>query len=197
MEKQSDNEKKKRIHTQVDERILKYLKDYTEEYDLSISKLIYKALAHYIRFVKKDEKTINPHILIAKTEFAFILKELSEDKIKLLADLAYDNSIRERKEYIEQFLTEEEKSKFELTARFLLKTLTFHVFGYEGQNWFKEIKENFYEKRLTIAGIHNINKNFSLFFKYYMEKHMLDFRYRLTNEKLDEDRIFLDFSANY
>lgn len=196
MEKQSKNEKKKRIHTQVDERVLTYLKNYAEENNLSISKLIHKALTHYIRFVKKDEISSNPLILIAKTEFAFILKELSEEKIKCLAEIAYNDAIRERKEYIEKYFTKEEKSRFKLTPRILLNTLREQVFGYEGQNWFKEIKENFHEKRLTIGGIHNINKNFSIFFKYYIEKHLLDFKYRLTNEKLDEDRIFLDFSAN-
>ena len=187
-------EKKNRIHTQVDDRFLSYVKKYSEENNISISKLIRKALSYYIRFSKPDQSSTNPMILIAKTELAFILEELNENKVKELAELTYNNAVRERLEYIDKFSTEEERKIFKLKPRILFSTLSHQVFGTEGQNWFKEIRATFHENRLIIGGIHGITKNFSIFFKYYMMKHMSDHGYQLNNEKLDKDRIYLDFN---
>ena len=187
---------KKKIGTQVDERFLSYLKDYCAEYDLSMSKLIHKALTYYIRFIKKDDTTLNPLITIAKNEFVLVIDNLNEEKLKELAELAFLNAMKERKEYINKYLTEKERKEFQVKPRIFLKILMLHVFGYEGQNWFKEFRSSFHDNRFTIAGIHNFNLKFSIFFKYFMKKHMLVYGYSLVNEKLSKEKIFLDFNKD-
>ena len=77
-----------------------------------------------------------------------------------------------------------------------LKILIDNVFSDGGQNWFKKIESRFIGNKLIIAGIHDLNMNFSLFMGFYLEKALIPFSYKLTKNELKENKVIFEFQKN-
>ncbi|TXT62758.1 MAG: hypothetical protein BAJALOKI1v1_860007 [Promethearchaeota archaeon] len=165
------------------------LNEVTKKKELTISKIIRNGIFRYLLFFQRDEMKDNPMLVISKNELAFLLARLNEKELEQFAELMYKNGIITRKYHGR--LIYNLKSEIELTARTQMSILTRIVFSKEGQRWFREFHYNFHKNRLTIAGRHDLNKNFSIFFKFYIVKYFKEFQYALMKQRLDEEKVML------
>ncbi|MBD3215585.1 MAG: hypothetical protein GF311_23445 [Candidatus Lokiarchaeota archaeon] len=182
------------IGTRIDSNLLEPLNEIIKQRDLTMSELIRNGLFRYLMFFQRDEMKDNPMLIISKNELAFLLDKLHESELEGLADLMYKNGLITRRYQLE--LLFKLKNDIELTARAQMALLTRIVFSNKGQRWFQEFYYNFHGSKLRIAGKHSLNKNFSIFFKYYIIKYLAEFGYNLIEEKLDINKVMLILDKN-
>jgi hypothetical protein len=179
------------IGTRVNKKLFKVLQEYARENDVNLSKLTRKALMFYNIFFIQPKK-IMPMIFIQKNEYAIILEHLNEEGRKNLVDVCFNNTYQEIEKIIKEYIKDQgiDLRKTRLSPRRLMAGLKETFSSDQGQNWFKSFEYRMISKgKLMFAGLHDINKNFSLFMKDYLRK-CLD---RLTNYQLiDEKSVLTD-----
>ena len=188
------SEKKENVLcTRVDDITFKYLKKYSQNYNISNSKLIRKAIRYYLKYAHKDDKNISyipPKILITKEDFKFIINRLNEKELEQLAEKSYKNALNGIQGYF-LIVYNEEIDPLEIKPRALLRILNNNIFQYDGQNWFNSIKFVFNKDILTVGGNHYFSKNFSIYFKYFILKFLKPYSFKLIYENLEENKIIL------
>jgi hypothetical protein len=122
-----------------------------------------------------------------------MFKCLKEDELKEYAKLSFVMGEMSTEHFTE---TRADGQAIELRPRFFMRTMKNEVFSHYGQNWFQKIEYSFRSNKLQIAGIHNLNLNFSIFFKHLMELYLRKHNYMLSTETLKENKIILVFSKN-
>ncbi|MHA1805042.1 MAG: hypothetical protein ACTSU4_11030 [Promethearchaeota archaeon] len=183
------------VSTRVSFRTFQYLKKYCQNYDLSNSKLVRKAIRYYLKFAHRDDKNISyvlPKIIINKEDFKFMINCLDEIEIKEFAKKSYENTLQGIQGY---FLTiyGEKVNPLEIKPRALLNILKNNIFQYDGQNWFNSVKYLFNKDLLIFGGNHGFNEKFSLYVKYYLLNFLKSHSYHLIHENLGENKILLTF----
>jgi hypothetical protein len=187
------------IGTRVSTKFFEVLLEYAKVNDIKLSKLTREALIFYDIYVIQ-RKSHNPIMIVPKNEYATILEHLNDEGIKRLVEVGFYNTCQEiekiQKEIREVQGIDLNLRKMRLPPRMLMGRLK-KTFSDQGQNWFKSFEYRLISKgNLMFAGLHDINKNFSLFMKYYLKKCLDRFtNYELIDEKavLTDNRIVLHF----
>jgi len=172
--------KEKVIGTRVSDKLMNDILEYSNEKNIRVSKLIREALSYYLLFKLEHEKQNIPIIIISKAEYSTILGLLDDKGLEKLADVCVQLA----------------KKGFNYSSnniKSFLRSLDTYVFSDKNQNWFKSFQTNFQGDRLLVAGVHDLNENFSLFMKYYIEKIVALYSYELTKQTLLELKIILEF----
>jgi hypothetical protein len=177
------------IGARIDSNLLDPLNEVITRKNLTMSQLIRNGLFRYLMFFQREKMKTNPMLIISKNEFAFLLDKINEKELEGLAELMYDNGIITRKYQLNLLFNI--KNDIGLTARAQMSLLKSIVFSNKGQRWFREFYYNFKGNKLTIAGKHDLNKNFSIFFKFYIVKYFKDFHYDLIKQRLEEEKVML------
>ncbi|MBD3196237.1 MAG: hypothetical protein GF317_14360 [Candidatus Lokiarchaeota archaeon] len=177
------------IGTRISRSLFKPLNEVIKKKNLTISKLLRNGIFRYLMFFQREEMQNNPMLIISKNEFAFLLGKVKEDDLKELAELMFANGVITHKYQVE--LLFKSSQEIGITARAQMALLSRIVFSGEGQRWFREFYYNFQRSRVTIAGKHSLNRNFSIFFKYYIIKYLEKFGYNLIEENLEEEKVRL------
>ena len=189
------NKKDNVIGTRVNDKLLEILSDYAKENNIKLSKLTRDALLFYSMLVVEHEKMGIPIIMLGRSEYATLIEHLDEKGLEKVAEATYKNSVTST-EYYKAFFQEDENLKMEnleIPLRSYLKTLKKFVFSKNGQNWFEDFRIKIDKNGVILAGVHNINVNFSIFIKLYFMKIMKYYNHVLIREDLKEDKIILYF----
>jgi hypothetical protein len=168
------------IGTRVSDKLMNDILEYTNEKNIGVSKLIREALSYYMLFKLEHEKQNVPIIIISKAEYSTILGLLDERGLEKLADVCVQLA-RKGFDYSSN------------SVKSFLRSLDTYVFSEKNQNWFKEFRTNFQGNRLLVAGVHDLNKNFSLFMKFYIEKLVALYSYKLIKHTLLEHKLIVEF----
>ena len=168
------------IGTRVSDKLMNDILEYSEKKDIRVSKLIREALSYYMLFKLEHEKQDVPIIVISKKEYSTILELLDDKGLEKLADVCVQ-------------LAKKGFNYSSSNIKSFLRSLDTYVFSEKNQNWFKSFQTNFQRDRLLIAGLHELNKNFSHFMKYYIEKIASLYSYKLTKHTLLHNKIILEF----
>ena len=168
------------IGTRVSDKLMNDILEYSNEKNMRVSKLIREALTYYMLFKLEHEKQNVPIIIISKAEYSTMLGFLDNKGLEKLADVCVQLA---RKGF--NYSSDNVKS--------FLRSLDTYVFSEKNQNWFKSFRTSFQGDRLLVAGVHDLNENFSLFMRYYIEKIVALYSYMLTKKTLLEHKIILEF----
>jgi len=179
------------IATRVNEKLMEQIDGYSANYKITKSELLRKAILYFLKFSQQDDKTYHPMMIFSKQELAFMFDHLNENELKEYARLSFDMGQITKEHFTE---TLAEGQEFEVRPRFFMRSLNTEVFSHYGQNWFQKLEYSFKSDKLQIAGIHNLNLNFSIFFKYLMVNYLGKHDYILSTENLKENKVILVFS---
>ena len=179
------------LATRVNETLMKQIDGYCADYKITKSKLLRKAILYFLKFSQQDDKTYHPMMIFSKQELTFMFEHLNENELKEYARLSFDMGQMSKEHFAE---TLAEGQKIEVRPRFFMRSLNTEVFSHYGQNWFQKLEYSFRSNTLQIAGIHNLNLNFSIFFKYLMVNYLGNHDYILSIENLKENKVILVFS---
>ena len=168
------------IGTRVSDKLMNDILEYSNKKNIGVSKLIREALSYYILFKLEHEKQNIPIIIISKAEYSTILGLLDEKGLEKLAEICVQ-------------LASKGFNYASNNIKSFLRSLDTYVFSEKNQNWFKDFRTNFQGDRLLVAGVHDLNNNFSLFMKYYIEKIVALYSYKLTKHTLLEHKLILEF----
>ena len=185
-----ETKKENVVGTRVTDKHLARLTEYAKKRNITLSELTRDALLYYGNFVFEHEKNF-PIIIHAKNEYATIMEHVSDEGLQKLAEVCYSNSMS----WIDFFIEQEniQIEELHVPIRLFLKGLRKGVFSNDGQNWFEKFEFSIDKKRIMLAGVHNINKNFSIFMKLYFLKLMDHYVYDLIKEDLRENLLILHF----
>jgi len=172
--------KENQIGTRVSNKLMEDLNEYCQQKKISMSTLIREALSYYMLFKLEHEKQDVPIITISKAEYSTIIGFLDQESLEKLADLCVQ-------------LARQGFNYSSNNIKSFLKSLDTYVFSEKYQNWFKSFRTNFQGHRLLVAGVHDLNSNFSLFVKYYIEKIVNLYSFELTKHTLLKHKIILEF----
>ena len=178
------------IGTRVSDKLMEDIIEYSEKKNIKISKLIREALKYYLLFKLEHEKRNIPTIIISKAEYSTLLECLSEQNLKKLANVCFEKALQGFNYIVKK---ESGEHQIQVNIQIFLKNLVEFVFSEKNQNWFKSIHTNFQGNKLIIAGVHDLNVNFSIFMKYYLERIVSLYSYRLVKENLLENKLILEF----
>ena len=185
--------KENQIGTRVNNGVMKALTEYCEKEKLNVSEVLREALRYYLLFKLEHVKRNIPIVIISKKEYATMLGLLDEKGLKKLADVCFKLANQGFNYNLEEGKL---KKPVQVSLKSYLKSLDTFVFSERYQYWFKNFQTNFQGKRLIIAGVHDLNSNFSQFVKLYLEKVVSLYSYRLTKEKLLENKIIIEFQKS-
>ncbi len=182
------------IGTRVNEKMFKSLHKYANENNMKLSKLTRDALYYYNNFVISRRNQGIPIIILGKNEYATIVEYLNDDGLKRVAEVCFNNAFKS----LEQAPQKEgfDIDELEVSPRVFMQGLKYGVFSHEGQNWFKTFEYRFTGKNyIMLAGVHDINHNFSVFIKYFFIKTMEYFKYEIIEDKevLRKEKVVLHF----
>ncbi len=186
---------KKVICTRVDDRLETMMKNYTEAYDISNSRLIRKALRYYMRYAQKDDNCtshIEPKIIISKEDFSYLLDNLNEEQLEELAENAYNTTLRGIKKYFEQ-IGNEDLDPLDLHVKNLLPILIDNIFSYNAQNWLIDPDFSIQKDIVTFTATHSLNQTFSMYLKMLISKFLTSYDYKLAIERIKENMVYLMF----
>jgi hypothetical protein len=191
--KQMKNKKDIVISTRVNEKYMKIIKQYADQVQMSTSKLLRNALRHYTRFVIGHKNADNPIILFSKSELSFLLQKLNKRELADFAELCYQNGKNTRRYFYKLYTKRKNSDNIQFGVRTWLNLLNEFVFSEQGQNWFEKFQISHRGTKVLIAGIHNLNHKFSVFFKYLMQKYLEDYAYRIQRDELKNNKVILVF----
>ena len=183
------------LSTRVDDRTLEYIDNYSQNYDISYSYLIRKALNYYVKYANKEDHNSSytkPSLIISKEYFKYMMDHLNEDDMKNLANITHNNLLYSIKKYF-AVVNKEEVEPFDINVRLYIGIVNTNMFQIEGNNWFNNFRHVFNRNMLSLGGDHSINLNFSIFIKYLFIKVLNSYSYELVEEKIEENKIFLRF----
>ncbi len=199
-----DQKKKENlIAVRVDNNLLTRIDHFSKKNKLSKSLLVRLALEKYLSLFDREEDDPEPLLLWGKKEMVELLKYLDEESIAKVAEIAFKTSKEKYKEMLQSSIYKEKRKKENIPPSKeekvlqckimwgILKNLTLSEKG--GFNWFNNIHESWNGPNLKIAGTHDLGLNFSLYIKYRTINHMKPYDYVLISEKLQENKIILDF----
>jgi len=177
------------LSTRVNPNIGELLSEIVKEKKMSTSEIVRDSIFYYLMFFHREEMKDNPMIIISKSELAYLLEGSSKKRLEGLAELTYKNGII-TKDYYAKLLFNM-NSQFQITPRVYMSILNRIVFSKNGQRWFRTFTYQFHFDKLTIGGTHELNKNFSVFFKYFISYHFAQFDFEIISERLEENKIVL------
>ena len=181
------------LATRVNELLMKQIDDYCIIYKTTKSELLRKAILYFLKYSQQDDKTFHPMMIFSKQELSYMFECLKKDELKDYAKLSYDMGQMTTEHFTE---THTNGQALELRPRVFMRTMNNEVFSHYGQNWFQKFEYSFQSNKLQIAGLHNLNLNFSMFFKYLMEFYLRKIKYKLLTETLKDNKVILVFSKN-
>ena len=181
------------LATRVNELLMKQIDDYCTDYKITKSELLRKAILYFLKYSQQDDNTYHPMIIFSKQELSFMIECLKEDELKEYAKLSFDMGEMSTEHFTETHGTGQ---AIDLRPRFFMRTMKNEVFSHYGQNWFQDLEYAFKSDKLQIAGKHNLNLNFSIFFKYLMEFYLQKHKYKLSRETLKDSKVILLFSKD-
>ena len=107
--------------------------------------------------------------------------------------ICYQNGIKTLKYYTKTFTKDLKEDDMALRLRSLIRSLNDIVFSLNGQNWFRKVSYRFDKNQFIIAGLHDMNLNFSIFIKYFMKRYLINYGYEIIKENLQENKVHLIF----
>ena len=186
---------KKVMSTRVDDRLEERMKIYSESYGISNSDLIRKALRYYLRYAQKDENDISfiePLILISKEDLSYLLDNLNKEKVEELSGRAYNIALKGIRKYLEQ-VGNKDLDPLDMPVKNILPILVKTIFPYDAQNWLNDVDYSLQKEIITITGTHSLNSAFSIFLKHFISKFLNPYGYKLANERIKDNMIYLMF----
>jgi len=186
---------KKVISTRIDDRLEERMKNYSDFYNISNSDLIRKALRYYLRYAQKDENDISfiePLILISKEDFSYLLDNLNQEQIEELSERSYNTALKGIKKYLEQ-VGNKDLDPLDMPIKNILPILAKTIFPYDAQNWLNDVDYSLQKEIITITGTHSLNSAFSIFFKHFLSQFLNPYGYKLVNERIKDNMIYLMF----
>jgi len=197
VKKKTEENRRKFLGARIDDRLLKYINEYTSTYNISNSELIRNALRYYLKYAQKAKMNtsyVEPMIILTKRDFNFLIDKLNDEQIKDLARQDYETLLMGIKKYSRK-MGIKNLDPIDFGLNNLIQTLVRDVLNYDAQNFLEHVKYAFDQKKqiLTIGGTHSISKKFSKQLKYFMEFIMKPYSYELIEEIIQENRIYLKF----
>jgi len=186
------------IGTRISDKLLTHLTEYAKKENIKLSKLVREALLYYHIFVIEQEKIEVPIFIFAKNEYAAMIEQLNDAGLDKVAEICFKNTMSSFK-YHRDNINEKgnpQIQNLEIPMRNFLKALKERVLLKNRQNWFENLVIKIEKNRVLIAGLHNINMQFSIFLKLYFLKIMRYYEYDLTKEDLLENKIILHFQKD-
>lgn len=197
MVEEKEKVEKKVICTRIDEILEGNVKRYSEAYNISNSDLIREALVYYMKYAQKDEintSNIVPMVIITKEDYCFLLNNLTDAQIEKLAEKSYKSFFKGFKKYFEiQRIDTSDPLKFHI--KYLFPILKRHVFLHDSQNFLNDFDYTIQKEIVNVTGTHNLNLNFSKYFKHLFLNFLDPKKYRLATEILRENTINLTFEV--
>jgi len=181
------------IGTRVSDKLLAHLSEYAEKENIKLSKLVRDSLLYYDLFVIEQEKIEVPIFIFAKNEYAAIIEQLDHEGLEKVAEVCFKNTMASFK-YHRDNIKDKTNAQIEIPMRNFLKALKERVLFKNRQNWFDNLAIKIEKHSVLIAGLHNVNHQFSIFLKLYFLKVMQYYEHDLTGEDLLPDKIILRFS---
>lgn len=182
------------LSTRINEKFMDIVKQYAEKEKISTSKLLRNALTYYTRFIFGHEQSNNPIMLFSKSEIGYLLETSSNKQLEGFAEVCYQNGEKTKTYFINTYVEKNEGKSIKFGARFMIRILEEFVFSRHGQNWFEKHQISFSGRdRIIFAGVHNINFQFSTFFRYFMMKYLKPYGYDINREELTENKVVLEF----
>ena len=182
------------VSTRVGGRLFEILRQYAEKRRIRISDIVRDAVIYYLRIIYDHEEANNPIIVLSKSELKFLINFIkNEEDFQKLADICYKNGIKTLKYYTKTFKNDIKEDNIALRLRSLIRSLNEIVFSLKGQNWFNKVSYSFDKNQFIIAGLHDMNLNFSIFIKYFMKRYLINYEYEIIKENLQENKVHLIF----
>ncbi len=181
------------LATRVNEKLMEQIDSYCIDYKITKSELLRNAVLYFLKFSQQDDKTYHPMMILSKQELAYMFVHLNEEELKEYATLSFDMGQKTIEHYGEIF-ADGLGLEFEIKPRLIMRAMKNEVFSHYGQNWFQKLEYSFKSNKLLIAGEHNLNVQFSRFFKYLMLKYLSPHNYKIQSENLGEKKVVLNFS---
>ncbi len=179
------------LATRVNEKLMEQIDGYCMDYKITKSELLRNAIVYFLKFAQQDDKTYHPMMILSKQELAYMFVHLTEQELKEYASLSFDMGQKTQEHYGEILADGQD---FKIKPRLIMRTMKNEVFSHYGQNWFQKLEYSFKSNKLLIAGEHNLNAQFSIFFKYLMLKYLSPHNYIIQSENLGEKKVVLNFS---
>ncbi|MCP4762393.1 MAG: ribbon-helix-helix protein, CopG family [archaeon] len=202
------SKKKEFLGVRLEEELMIDLDKYAQKYKVSRSVMARRAISEWANYFEplRDNRTM----IFDKNLIQFLLNIIKDESdFEKLAEIGYKNSIdglamvMSNPKVIQEMV--KDLSKYKITSiptkyaiNLFLETLVTNVYSREGQNWFDEELKYSWNKndRLVIEGIHNMNKNYSIFIKLITEKMFKTlFDFQIAEEILKENKLVLAFEA--
>lgn len=197
MVEEKEKVEKKVICTRIDGRLERNVKRYTEAYKISNSDLIREALVYYMKYAQKDDintSNIDPMVIITKEDYRFLLGNLTDSQIEKIAENSYLFIIKGIEKYFEQEgYKETDISK--ITLKRMFPILKRHIFLHDSQNLLNSFDYTIQKEIVIVTGTHNLNLNFSKYFKQLSLKLLAPEKYNLVTEIIRENMINLTFEV--
>lgn len=181
--------KDKVVTVRVEDILWEEIKKYSQDHDISKSKITRDALIKYFSIYRNPL----PLILWSRDEFAFTLNCLTDKQIESLADISYQNGLKAMDILVHDLFNIEDTTKCKFSARNAISLLVNYTFTEKGQNWFSKVKTIWHKNMVIIYGNHENGINFSKYAKFIILRYTEHFSYDLIVEQLDENKIYLEF----
>ena len=197
MVEEKEKSDKKVICTRIDDLLERNIKKYSEAYKISNSDLIREALVYYMKYAQKDDNntsSIEPMVRITKEEYRFLLNNLTDSQIEILAEQSYNSVINALKKYFEQE-GNKEIDIINMPIKILFPILKRHVYLHDSQNLLNNFDYTIQKEIVIVTATHNLNLNFSKYTKQVFLKILDPDKYKIKTEILKEHLINLIFEV--
>ncbi|MHA1670060.1 MAG: hypothetical protein ACTSV5_05705 [Promethearchaeota archaeon] len=181
--------KDKVVTVRVEDILWEEIKKYSQDHDMSKSKITRNALIKYFSIYRNPL----PLILWSRNEFAFALNCLNDKQIKSLAEISFQNGLKAMDILVHDLFNIEDITKLKLSARNAISLLVNYTFTEKGQNWFSKVKTIWHKNAVIIYGNHENGINFSKYVKHIIIPYTKLFSWDLIEEELNENKIYLEF----
>ena len=163
-------------------------------------------MKNYLLRFYVNSKIDNPQITFSKNIIATIFSFLSEDQIKEIAGMAFQNAQDSLIQVLE-LLNPQEINELEfLTFQDFLRNSKMRTYSSAGLNWFDVFDFKVSEKSILVIASHNLGRHFSQFFYYVMQHHAESYEYEVESyqfirksisltDKQEKDHIILKFRS--
>ena len=176
--------KEKKIITRLEDNLYDEIERFSQDKGWSKSKITRLALQDYLFTFGASIH----YIITSGQEYKFLLECLNEDQLRELGIRGCKIAERFRSYLIKDFMKfEGEQLKYSLKSQ--INLLMRNMFKIS----FENIKTIWKTKWFILYGDHQLGRNFSIFFKYFMTEYIKPFDYVILKENIEDSKVMLEF----
>jgi len=179
MEKKKSNTSTYKILLRLDHETNQILETYGKSIGINKTQLIRNSLSNLIFSNFGNPTYFNPKSIFSQNMLHFLFNKCSENELKQLAQLSFDNS-----------MIEFQNTDFPLKSQLILSDPTLimdlivkYIFSPLGHSWFDKCELIKRGNNITIFGSHNLGPNFHIFVRHLLCLYFNLFRFEMLKDR--------------